>query len=316
MSMLAPTIGLLPKSALLPSYALINLAVLTALIGHLARWFHSRTGQPLRVSLVVVAALCLLWPPVQYALQHGQAAMLSVWCALLAVQRIRQAPVAAGLLFTAALIKPSMALLFFFIPLVRWEWKPIWTAFMTGLLLTLLPALWLGEWPWVMLSQWMELCRYVLQGAFTLQEVLNAIGWENTHQGLGVVLALWSGLLAWCAIHRRAGWEELFAFLCLGNLAWTYHERHDFVLLVFPLVLFAAQLFSPRSRSRALIGLALCAVLGLALSNPFYVPATLWARTIRWAGRLALPGLWIVAALAVRVSHGENSSGTVPAPAR
>jgi hypothetical protein len=171
-----------------------------------------------------------------------------------------------------------------------------------GLLLTALPAWWLGEWPWVLLGQWMDLCRYVLQGAFTVQEILNALGWENTWRGAAVVLGIWGAVLAWCVRYRRARTEALFALLALANLAWTYHERHDFVLLAFLLVWFAAQAATSDHRGRGWLGLGLCAVLGAALADTVYIPAAPWAHAWRWAGRLAIPALWALTALEVRAS--------------
>ena len=158
----------------------------------------------------------------------------------------------------------------------------------------------------MLLGQWMDLCRYVLQGAFTVQEVLNALEWENTPGAAAVVLGIWAAVLGWCAWHRRARREALFVLLCLANLAWTYHERHDFVLLVFPLVWFAAQAATPERRGRGWLGLALCAVLGAALADVFYVPDLPWAHAVRWAGRLAIPALWALTALDVRASDAEN----------
>jgi hypothetical protein len=305
MSMLVPTIGFLPKSVLLPAYTTANVIFLLLLISLLADWFHKETRLSKPLSLAMVAALCLLWPPLQYVIQNGQAGLLALLCALGAMVLLDRSPVMAGVLFMLSLVKPSMVLLYLFIPLIRWKWKPLWTTFFLGIVLTLLPSLWFREWPWVLISQWMDLCRYVLQGAFTLQEVLNAIAWENTPQGLLVVLLLWGAVLAWCLGHRRARWEELFAFLSLANLSWTYHERHDFVLVVFLLVLFAAKLIQPGRRTGALLGLGLCLILGLALSEQFYVPATSGAHVLRWAGRVALVGLWGVTAAAVRNSHRE-----------
>ncbi len=315
MSMLLPTIGFLPKSVLLPAYTAANVIFLAALIFLLSGWFHQETRRPASLSLLVVAALCLLWPPIQQVIQNGQAGILALLCALAAIRLIDRAPLASGALFMVSLIKPSMVLLYCFIPLVRWKWKPLWTTFVWGVLLTLLPSIWLREWPWVLISQWMGLCRYVLQGAFSLQEVLNALAWENTMLGTLVVLLLWGAVLAWCALHRRARWEEQFAFLSMANLAWTYHERHDFVLIAFLLVFFAAKLTRPERRAEALIGLALCLLLGLAFSNWFYVPSTSGAQAMRWAGRAALIGLWGVTAMAVRASHREVLFKPVPSAA-
>lgn len=309
MSMLLPTIGFWPERWLLPVYTSANVAVLILLLGQFAMWFRTETRWTRAGAWGGVAALCLLWPPLQYVIQNGQAGLVSLLCAWLAVQRFDRKPVAAGLLFLGALIKPSMALLFVIIPLVRWKWTPIWTALILGLVLTILPAWWLGEWPWVLLGQWMDLCRYVLQGAFTVQEVLNALEWENTPGAAAVVLGIWAAVLGWCAWHRRACREALFVLLCLANLAWTYHERHDFVLLVFPLVWWARQAVGPGGhRGRSAAGLLLCGVLGLALADVFYIPTAAWAHAVRWAGRLALPGLWMVAALDVRASALESRS--------
>jgi hypothetical protein len=312
MSMLMPTLGFLPKPVVLPIYTAATLVYLMLMLGILSQWFRSETGLPARLSLAVVVALCLLWPPLQYVLKNGQAGILALLCALMAVRSIDRAPVLSGVLFMVSLIKPSMVLLYFFIPLVQWKWKPLWTTFVLGSILTLLPSFWLREWPWVLISQWMGLCRYVLQGAFSLQEVLNAIGWENTLPGTGVVLLLWSAVLVWCAAHRRARWEAQFAFLSLANLAWTYHERHDFVLLAFLLVLFAAQLVDPRRRRIAAFGLGLCLILGLALAETFYVPEESWAHAMRWAGRASLLGLWAITAAGVRCSHREGLAARDP----
>lgn len=313
MSMLLPVIGFLPQRALLPAYTAANVVFLAVLVAVLAGWLRRDTGWSRPLAWALAAALCLLWTPVQQVVQNGQAGILALLAALGAMRLVDRAPMAAGALFMVALIKPSMVLLYAFIPLVRWKWKPLWTTFVLGVVLTLLPALWLREWPWVLISQWMGLCRYVLQGAFTLQEVLNAMAWENTLQGSLVVLGLWSAVLAWCALHRRAAWKDLFAFLTLANLAWTYHERHDFVMMVFLLVFFAANLAVPARRREAVLGLALCLVLGLAFSDRFYFPDTAAGHALRWAGRAALVGLWGVTAWGVRCSH--RAARDLPPPA-
>ena len=315
MSLLLPTLGFLPKPLLLPAYTTANALILLGLLFLLSGWFRKETRLSWPLSLATAAALCLLWPPLQHVIQNGQAGLLAFLCALAAMLLLDRSAAAAGVLLMVALIKPSMVLLYAFIPLMRGKWRTLWTTFFLGVALTLLPSLWLREWPWVLISQWMGLCRYVLQGAFTLQEVFNAIAWENTWRGTLAVLLLWSAVLAWCGLHRRARWEEQFAFLSLANLAWTYHERHDFVLLAFLLVFFAARLARPDRRTGAWIGLGLSLILGLALSDAFYIPAEDWAQAVRWLGRTALVGLWGTTALMVRTSHLERRAIPSPAPA-
>ena len=65
----------------------------------------------------------------------------------------------------------------------------------------------------------------------------------------------------------------------------------------------AAQAATPERRGRGWLGLALCAVLGAALADVLYIPDAPWAHAVRWAGRLAIPALWALAALDVRASH-------------
>ncbi len=309
LSMLMVTIGFLPERWLLPVFTSANLAVLAVLLWQLGVWFRRETGVSRWPALAATAALVLLWPPVQQVIRNGQTGVLSLLCAWLAVRRHDRTPVTSGLWFLAAMIKPSMALLYLLIPLVKGHWKPIWTALAGGLVLTVLPAFWLGEWPWTLLMQWMDLCRYVLQGAYTIQEVLNAAGWENTWVGTGAVLAIWGAAGIWCGIHRRADRVSLFALLSFANLAWTYHERHDFVLLVVPVIWFVRHAVWPPRRGWAWAGLVLCGVLGLALADPFYIPSASWAHAVRWAGRLAIPGLWAAAAIGVRQSHWAGAVG-------
>lgn len=300
--MLTATFGMLPKALLLPVYAAFNILCLLAVVWELGKWFRKETGAGIWVSLGMVTALCCLWPPVRFGIFCGQPILFVLLCAWVAARRMETAPVWAGMCFAGALLKPSCALLFAVLPLVRWRWKPLWTTFIIGAGLFMSPCAWLGEWPWVVLDQWTGLCRYLLQGSFTLQEFINALEWDNTPMGWLVVLAVWGGTAGWCVFHRHARWERHFALLCLANLAWTYHERYDFTLLVVPLVVLATDAWSRQNRLRGLMGLALCLVLGVAFTDIVYVTDATWAQALRWGGRLSLVGLWGMTAEAMRQS--------------
>ena len=312
LSLLLSTIGFLPKSVLLPVFAITNLIILSILVVALARWTQSSTDLPLFYAFLLAAAVCLCWPPMAYAVQNGQACVLVLLCALASIRLLSRHPCLAGVLLMLALLKPSMSLLFAIIPLVRGQWRTLWTTFILGVLLTLAPCLWLGEWPWIVLAQWMGLCRYVLQGAFTLQEVFNALAIENTMWSTAVILMLWSGVLVCCIRFRRARWEWLFALLALANLAWTYHERHDFAILAFPVLLFAVDAIAGRHRRLAMTGLFLYVLLGTALSDGFYIPAATWANAVRWLGRLSLVALWPVTLLRLHYSAREDALPNAP----
>lgn len=299
-ALLTPTFGMLPKVALLPVYACFNLLCLLALVWEFGQWFRCETGIKMWMALGLTSVLCCLWPPVRMGILCGQPVLFVLLCAWTAARKLDDAPVWAGVCFAGALLKPSCALLFALLPLLRWRWKPLWTTFFIGVVLFALPCIWLGVWPWVVLEQWMGLCRYLLQGSFTLQEFINALAWDNTLKGWIVVLCVWGGTVWWCFLHRKARWERHFALLCLANLAWTYHERYDFSLMLVPLLLFMADARSDRNRVSGFVGLALCLVLGVAFTNIVYVTDAPWAQALRWGGRLSLSGVWIVTAMAVR----------------
>lgn len=307
LSLLMPCIGFLPWGVLLPVSSAANLLALILLILLLTDWIRKSTGLTPLHSVLLVSAICLCWPPLAFAVQNGQPGIPVLLSALLFAGLFPHRPILAGFMLMLALVKPSMCLLFAFMPLVRWRWRPLWTTFFLGVVLTVLPCLWLGEWPWVILAQWMDLCRYVLQGAFTLQEVFNAFALENTLWSTALVFLLWGAVLVCCIRFRQARWEWHFAFLALANLAWTYHERHDFVLLVFPILLFAADAVAGNHRRLAVAGLLLSLFLGAGLSDFFYVPDAPWAHLVRWVGRVALLGLWPVTLARLTYSAREDS---------
>lgn len=301
-ALLTATFGMLPKAMLLPVYAVFNILCLLAVVGELGKWFRRETRTGTWVSLGTVAVIYCLWPPVRFGILCGQPILFVLLCAWMAARKMEDYPICAGMFFAGALIKPSCSLLFAVLPLLRWRWKPLWTAFFICAGLFMSSCAWLGEWPWMVLGQWTGLCRYLLQGSFTLQEFINALAWDNTPMGWLVVVFVWGGTAGWCVFHRKARWERQFALLCLANLAWTYHERYDFALLAVPMVVFAADAWLRHNQVRGWTGLALCLVLGVAFTDGAYVTDAPWAQALRWGGRLSLLGLWGVTAVAVRQS--------------
>lgn len=292
---LAAILGPLPQEALLPLWAAVNLAGLALLVPELRR--HLVAARLPAPSWPVLVTMTLLWPPVHEVFRTHQFSFLVFLCALWAIRRMPTRPVQAGLLLAAALVKPSLALLFLLLPLARRAWKTIGTALAVHLAAGLGMAAWLRASPLELLRTWTEIPRYMLQGAYTLQEVLNRLEWENTGRGAILVAAFLAFVAGWVWLFRRAPVAAVLDFLCFANLLWTYHERYDFVLLLLPGLATASLAPASRARRAAAAGYALLAV---ALLDPIYGGVSSSTRALRWAGRLALTSLFVDAAFRLR----------------
>ena len=291
-------LGSIPRDTLTILWLWVNTGLLVLLGMELRR--H------LDLPLPIVLTVLLLWRPTHEVIRTSQFCFLVFACALAGIRLMDRRPWLAGLLFAAALVKPSLTLLFLFLPLVRRRWIALLVPFAVHLAGALGLAAWLNTPLRGLLAAWMEIPRYFLQGAYTLQELFNGLGIENTPAATVAVLTFFAAVLGWSWMHRNAPVRDQLAFLCFANLAWTYHERYDFVLLALPLLGVLGRLADGgrERRWRDAAMLAAFVALEVALLDPVYGGVTLAARVLRWAGRAAVLLLFAGAALSGR-GNGE-----------
>jgi hypothetical protein len=300
--MLTLTIGQLPKQLVLPVWLVINLLVLVLLV-------RSFAGT-LSVPPLVAATLFLLWPPTHETVITSQFGFLVLYWFLASLRNPERDTGREIFLYTLMLLKPSMSLPFFILPFVRGRWIAIGAAGLIHLALTFVMGALLDTPPLTLLSEWSQIPRYMLQGAYTIQEILNKLGLENTGTGMVITLGFVACVVGWCALNRRADPWKMASLLCLVSVLWTYHERYDYIVLLLPAFLLWRK-FADNKQRGPLIWIELMALLivALALSDAVYLQDDLVFRLARWAGRLSLASLFIYYAAALRVrSHEGNLS--------
>lgn len=296
------TVGLIPREFLLPAWLAVNLAALAWLVAGLAR----SAGRPSTGTLWPAAVIVLLWPPTHEVIRTAQFGFLVMIWLLSALRGGGQ--VREGLCFALMLLKPSLVLPLLVLPLVRRRWITLAVAAGLHVLGTLVMSALVGSPPWVLLAEWMEIPRYMLQGAYTIQEVINRLGLDNTTAGMGLTLGFVGLSALWCAWNRSAGDRRLLAFLVLVSLLWTYHERYDFVLLLIPLLWNLSDTEESSARRQAAI-MAIFFV-AIALTDAAYLGDHPMFRAVRWTGRLALACLFILAALDLRRRPAQAIRGS------
>ena len=285
--------GFLPEHMLNAYWLGINLLCLLELI-----WFFGSPENPasprrVLLSLLFCASILLIWPTTRLVFAHGQFTFFSLLCALLGLQHRIRRPWLASVFFSLSLIKPALVLLFLIIPFLERNWRLLTGVALFHGLTTLLIAAMVHATPWALLSDWMNICRYLLQGGYTFQEIFNALEWENTWIATAITLAFFAYCTGVCWLRRsRQSWI-LVTFLCFANLLWTYHERHDFTLLAIPCAFGILQWLSapptPRSHLRWGSWLGLFVLMGIGLSTAAYADQLPFSHLMRWAGRI---GIW------------------------
>ena len=280
--------GWLPAGAVHAAW--LGLSVMALFL--LARHLRGPPDAPVAGGLAV-CALLLAWPPVHESIRTLQFIVPVTWFIALMVQQLERRPYLAALCLAAALIKPSVALPFTLLPLVRGRWSVAALAGALHLALTLAMGALVHTPPLDMIRDWLQIPGYMLQGAYSLQEVVNGLGWDNTRKGLALTLGFAAACAGWTAVHRRAHPADLAAFLCLASLLWTYHERYDSVLLLLPMLNLMTRLVRGRADRFDLLLAAAFVVLGLALTDAVYLQDLPGLRLLRWGGRAAMLVLFL-----------------------
>jgi hypothetical protein len=303
--LLAWTIGPLPQTAVHLVWLLINLALLGGL-AYLVWRSEVPASARTAPAAAAVTALLLLWSPTQATVLTGQFSLLVAVCVLLAVRWLDEHEVAAGAALGLALIKPSLALPFLILPLVRRRWLCLAVAAGSHIAGTCVQAVVFGSAPWELIRQWAAVAAYFAQGQFTIQEVLGALHIVDTPAGTALVA--WFVLFAagWCWAHRAAPDDALVDLLCFVSVLWSYHGPYDFVILFVPLVRRMSAATLPGRKLIPLLALATFVCLSLALSPAVYTDeAHLVSRLLRHATRLLLVS-WF-AGLLLEVARAARS---------
>lgn len=290
--MLACSLGLLAEPIHVIWVGLVlNLAAAGLVVIGLTRLWPVPPGSvgPAQNSWFVLAAL-LLFSPTFVTLEWCQFSLL-VLGLLLFAQDSRWPWALRGLALGVALLKPSITLPFFFLFLVRREWRVMLTAVLVQAAGAAYVALQTGA-TLSLFTDWLIVARYFLHGMYTLQEWLNAANFTNPRLVSGISLSL----LAFCGmtlmLARRLPPSRLFGIAAVTSVFWTYHGSYDFVVLLPVLLPLAGWSTQKPGRPWSLIGLTLFAVLTLALTTWVVRGDDLGTRSLRWVARLLVMGLF------------------------
>jgi hypothetical protein len=238
---------------------------------------------------LVVAAL-LLFPSTYDTLFAGQFSLVVLGLLLVASDPSRP-PLPRGLALGVALLKPSVALPFFFLPVVRREWRVILGAVAVQAAAGGYVALRTGGvvGPY---RDWLAVAGFFLNGLYTVQEWLNAF----SGRAPWLVSVVPPVLLILCAVTlavgRRLPPARLFAVAAMTSVFWTYHGAYDFVFLLPVLLPLAGWSDDTPGERWSAVGIVPFAVVAVALIPAVITAEDLASKAVRWAARVVVIGLF------------------------
>jgi len=256
-----------------------------------------------------------LFSPFYMAVAAGQFS-LPIFACLIAALLPKTGAIVSGLCLALAMIKPSISLPFLTIAIVQARWKPLAIMSVIHCLAMLAVCVATRSWPQTLLSEWLSVSRYFLQGMNSIQEIINVFNWQNYGPALsGLVLLLSGGvtLLGW-----QAPLAYHIAFTGMVSMFWTYHGPYDFIC-VLPALMILMRFELPEetpainrsARLIRLLGWGSFILLSLELTPAVYEGNLLAARLLRWGGRFAfilvlltIAGLFLRQSRQCRVAAG------------
>jgi hypothetical protein len=309
--LLSVTFGLLPKAWVLWVWTALNAGIALMLPALLRR----ACGLAPHSGLLALA-LVLLWPPIQATLYWGQFGLVVFAAALLGTGTRPDRQIRSGLWLSLVLLKPSLGLPFLMVPLVRGRWIALLAVAVVHVAGTVLLSLFVHVAPWTLIREWVSVSSYFLgRGMYTLEELLGPIVPANSTGGSLVTLGAIVIAFLWLWRHRRRTTAAILCFVACVSVAWMYHVRYDFVVLLVPLFVLAfGQVPDPRGQPlppwlRGALILALVLV-GVSLLAPVYGGDEAVFRALRWAGRISFAG--ILLASAAYLAWGGAGAATIP----
>lgn len=289
---LAFTIGPLPPQIVVIIWNVLNIALFFLIGVELIRLQGLQNAQ--LWSVLFLLSLGLLWPATTAFFSRAQFSLIVLWAVLVAERIGEQRSWLSGILYSLALIKPSLGIPFLIAPLVRRRWKTLfWTIAIEAVLLV--AASWyLRASPITLTSEWLSVGRYFMTGIYTVQEIINDLHLTAPSLNLAIPFAV---LVIAYFLCNRSKSNRTIAMLSVFAAIWTYHYPYDFVALICVMAFLFTPLDSPSEWDFwQWTGLVAMIILGIALSDSAVRGETTVWRLTRWGGRLSL--LWVIASVA------------------
>jgi hypothetical protein len=284
-------LGLLPRETAAQSWLLLNLA-LVLLLG----WELKALAQAEEVSLLSFLGLVAIWPAVAICVGREQFSLLCLYCILLAHRINSRHPIIAGLLYSLSLVKPSLAMPFFALPLLETSTglpnkaRTLVSLGMSQLMLVGAISWIVRENPGVLIIGWLRVAGYFRQGMYTVQELINRLRIDGSVCDFALQLLI---LLGGIILAYRSSGAKRLSILGIVSCGWTYHGSYDFVMLLIP-----ASLLTVASIGRRwFIELTALTIVGIALTAPVYGGTSKVSRVVRNAARLSMLVLLVGAAV-------------------
>jgi Glycosyltransferase family 87 len=294
-------IGYIPRDAVRVLWAILNAGLLLVVAREL-QLLSARHG--IDAPFLFFAGVAAIWPVTAYCFEVGQFSLLALACILVARRLEPTHAIAAGLIYSLALVKPSLSLPFLFLPLFDKRVKTLTTLALSQLALFGAMSWLVHASPIAMTRDWLSVAAYFRAGMYTVQEIINRLRidgsiWDMLLEG-GI-------LLAGAALAFRLAPPKRIAVLAVVSCIWTYHSQYDFVVLLIPAALLAV---SPMDRRWAFNVCALI-LIGIGLTVPVYFGEAMLERAVRQLARVSFPALLVgIVMAAAPVRRREHAART------
>jgi hypothetical protein len=184
----------------------------------------------------------------------------------------------AALLVLMSLVKPSIAVPFFWVVLfVSGRLRVPFLALIGYVMLSLLAASFQGNGLVALLQDWMNNAQSVTGGYANLFTWLAAMGVQRWSSLGSIILLVMLGIWTYC--HRHDDLWRLLGVTAIVARFWTYHRLYDDLLILFPIIaLFRIAKSGPRADVRDVVATVLLGISSAAL----FAPGTLYRLPVPW----------------------------------